>query len=90
MRSRDVSRRLTLDDAVQIWQRRQAGEAQHVLAAAFGVNPGRIAEVLSGRRFPDARAIALSHHSTELTKEHIGNILQSGLPFDAGNDDQMN
>ncbi|MGH7097948.1 MAG: hypothetical protein ACREE4_09865, partial [Stellaceae bacterium] len=48
-----------LDDAIQIWHRRLAGDAQHVLAAEFGVNPGRIAEVLAGKRFPQARAIAL-------------------------------
>jgi hypothetical protein len=57
-RAQAVSRRLTIDDAVQIWRRRAQGEAQHVLAAAYGVNPGRIAEVLSGKRHPEARAIA--------------------------------
>jgi hypothetical protein len=58
VRANPVSRRLTLADAVQIWRRRARGEAQHVLAAAYGVNPGRIAEVLSGKRYPEARAIA--------------------------------
>jgi hypothetical protein len=58
MRAKTVSRQLTLDDAVQIVIRRARGEAQHVLAAAYGVNPGRIAEVLSGKRFPEARAMA--------------------------------
>ncbi len=59
-RAKRVSRHLTLSDAVQIWQRRAEGEAQHVLAAAYHVNPGRVAEVLSGKRFPEARAIAES------------------------------
>lgn len=57
-RANPVSRRLTLADAVEIWHRRSNGEAQHVLAAAYGVNPGRIAEVLSGKRFPEAEDIA--------------------------------
>jgi hypothetical protein len=59
MRSKSVSRRLTLEDAVEIWRRRRDGEAQHVLASVYHVNPGRIAEVLSGKRFPEAQAIAL-------------------------------
>jgi hypothetical protein len=58
MRSANVSRRLTLDDAVEIWSRRNSGIAQHVLAAEYGVNPGRVAEVLASRRFPEARALA--------------------------------
>jgi hypothetical protein len=57
-RAKPVSRHLTLADAVEIWLRRAQGEAQHVLAAAYGVNPGRIAEVLSGKRFPEAQVIA--------------------------------
>ena len=65
MRSANVSRQLTLDDAVRIWRRRRAGEAQHVLAADFGVNPGRIADVLAGRRFPEARAISLDDGAGE-------------------------
>lgn len=58
-RSQRVSRRLTLQDAIEIHLRRALGEAQHVLAAAFGVNPGRINEVLSGKLFPEAKRIAL-------------------------------
>jgi hypothetical protein len=60
MRSANVSRHLTLEDAVEIWRRRLAGQAQHVLAADYHVNPGRIAEVLAGKRFPEAQALALS------------------------------
>lgn len=58
MRSGNVSRHLTLDYAVNIWRSREAGVAQHVLAAEYGVNPGRVAEVLAGRRFPEARGLA--------------------------------
>jgi hypothetical protein len=59
MRSANVSPSLTLDDAVEIHRRRWLGEAQHLNAAAFGVNPGRVSEILTGRKFPEARAIAL-------------------------------
>jgi hypothetical protein len=58
MRSANVSRHLTLEDAVDICRRRKAGVAQHVLAAEYGVNPGRVAEVLAGRRFPEAQTLA--------------------------------
>jgi hypothetical protein len=30
-----------------------------VIAAAFGVNQGRISEILKGKRFPEARDLAL-------------------------------
>lgn len=40
--------------------RASAGEGmcQHDIAATFHVNPGRINEVLKGRRFPEAERIA--------------------------------
>jgi hypothetical protein len=88
MRSANVSCRLTEADAVQIWRRRLNGEAQHVLAADFHVNPGRIAEVLSGKRFPNARVIALARNSG-LTTEHRENILQGALPLDAEDDTEQ-
>jgi hypothetical protein len=59
MRSIPTSRTLTLEDAIEIWRRRWLGTAQHVLAAAYDVNPGRIAEVLTGKKFPTAKDIAL-------------------------------
>ncbi len=59
MRSANISHRLTLEDAVEIFRRRWLGEAQHVIAASFGVNPARVSEVLTGKRFPEARALAL-------------------------------
>ena len=58
MRARSISRRLTLSDAIQIHIRRRAGEAYSRLAAAFDVNPARIAEVLQGKLFPEAFALA--------------------------------
>lgn len=56
MRSKKISRRLTLEDAIEIHRRRWQGEAQHVLAAFFGVNPGRISEVLHGNFTPRRRS----------------------------------
>ncbi|MEM9030229.1 MAG: hypothetical protein AAGC70_17850 [Pseudomonadota bacterium] len=32
------------------------GDAQHSIAAWFGVNPGRIAEIATGERFPNVAA----------------------------------
>ncbi len=60
MRASATSRRLSLEDAIEIHRRRWLGEAQHVLAAAFGVNPGRISEVLLGKVFPEAKMLALN------------------------------
>lgn len=42
--------RLTFDDAVEVWRRHWAGEYQHHIAAAFGVNPGRVNDVLKYRK----------------------------------------
>jgi transcriptional regulator with XRE-family HTH domain len=58
MRANATSRHLSLNDAVEIWNRRSAGEAQHKIAAAFDVNQGRISEILSGRRYPAAKRLA--------------------------------
>ena len=60
MRAKPSSPALTLEDAVEIHRRSWLGEAQHVIAAGFGVNQGRICEVLAGKRFPEAKAIAMS------------------------------
>jgi hypothetical protein len=53
------SKRLTFDDAVLVWKRFLAGEFQHRIAADFDVNPGRVNEVVKGRKFPGSREIAL-------------------------------
>ena len=58
MRSLATSRHLSLSDAIEIWRRRSAGEAQHKIAAAYNVNQGRISEILSGKRFPAAERLA--------------------------------
>ncbi|MFC6746542.1 hypothetical protein [Methylobacterium persicinum] len=43
-----------------IWHWHWNGEFQHRIAATFDVNPGRVNEVLKGRRHPESRALALS------------------------------
>jgi len=58
-RAKPTSPRLTLGDAIEIWKRRRLGEAIHTIAAAFGVNSARVAEVLSGKRFPEAERLSL-------------------------------
>ena len=55
---RQPSYRLTFEDAVEIWIRHWAGEFQNRIAAHFDVNPGRVNEVLKGKRHPGSEAIA--------------------------------
>lgn len=50
--------KLTLDDAIDVWLRHWDGQFQHNIAATYGVNPGRINEVLKGHRFPESEALA--------------------------------
>jgi hypothetical protein len=54
---------LTCDDAVDIWLRYWAGEFQHDIAAAYGVNQGRINEVLKERTHRGSKAIAARKRS---------------------------
>jgi hypothetical protein len=56
---RRQSPRLTLEDAIEVWKRAFLGESQHHIAQAFGVNQGRINEILKGRRHPGSREAAL-------------------------------
>lgn len=56
------SRRLTFEDAVQIQLRRMNGEYQHDIAAAFGINQGRVSEIVNGHRFFGSRLVALMRH----------------------------
>lgn len=79
MRSVNVSARLTEADAIEICQRRLAGEAQHVLAAAYNVNPGRISEILSGKNFPSARLLVFGEKTSH--KEPNKNTAEGELPF---------
>ncbi|MGK9052080.1 hypothetical protein [Neorhizobium petrolearium] len=53
------SRKLTFDDAVEIWLRHWNGEFQNRIAASFDVNPGRVNEVLKERKFIGSREAAL-------------------------------
>lgn len=52
------SRRLTLADAIYIWRAYLAGAYQHRIAADLDVNPGRVNEVLKGKRYPESRMMA--------------------------------
>jgi hypothetical protein len=49
---------LTEIDAVDIWLRYWAGEFQHKIAAHYGINQGRISEIVSGKRFPASKRAA--------------------------------
>ena len=51
---------LTPDDAVDIWLRHWAGEYQHHIAASYGVNPGRVNDVLKGRKHAGSEQAASS------------------------------
>ena len=51
---RSPSRKLTREDAVMIILRVRAGEFQNRVAADYDVNPGRVNEIMKGRRFPEA------------------------------------
>jgi hypothetical protein len=46
---RNAAYRLTFDDAIQVWLRRESGEFQHDIAASYRVNAGRINDILKGR-----------------------------------------
>ncbi len=52
------SYQLTEEDAVKVWLRYWDGDFQHHIAASFGVNPGRINEVIKRRRLVGSEAIA--------------------------------
>ncbi len=50
--------RLTFDDAVDVWPRHWLGEFQHNIAASYGVNPGRVNDVLKERAHYGSKAAA--------------------------------
>lgn len=52
------SRKLLLQDAVEVWRRKALGHLQHHIAAHFGVNQGRVSEILNGKTYPEARKLA--------------------------------
>ena len=49
---------LTFDDAVNIWLRHWNGEYQNRIAASYDVNPGRVSDVLKGRKHVGSREAA--------------------------------
>ncbi len=58
---RKPSRKLTWADAVSIWKRwLQTREFQNRIAAEYDVNPGRINEILKGKRHPGSMLEALN------------------------------
>ena len=57
-RFRSRSNRLTKEMAAKIRALRLAGMMQHDIAAHFGINQGRVSEVLNGKRYPDVMASA--------------------------------
>jgi predicted XRE-type DNA-binding protein len=52
--------RLSQTDAITVWLMRWAGTYQHDIAAHFGVNQGRISEVLNGHLWPGSESAARS------------------------------
>lgn len=58
-----VTHTLTFDDAVNVWLRHWSGEFQHNIAASYHVNPGRINEVLKGRKHVGSEQAARSKRS---------------------------
>lgn len=49
---------VTFDMAIQFWLYRWSGMNQHDIAAHFGVNQGRVSEVLGGSRQPGSESSA--------------------------------
>jgi hypothetical protein len=54
------SRKLSFEDAVQIWVRHWNGEFQNRIAASYDVNPGRVNEILKERIHVGSKHIAFS------------------------------
>lgn len=52
------SRRLTFEDAVQVWLIYWKGEFQNRIAALFDCNPARISEVIKGKLHPGSEQVA--------------------------------
>jgi hypothetical protein len=52
------SRRLTYEDAIDVWKLRATGLFQHQIAARFEVNPGRINEILKEKKHQGSREAA--------------------------------
>jgi hypothetical protein len=54
---------LTFDEAVDVWLRYWSGQYQHKIAADYGVNPGRVNEVLKEHKHIGSKQIASSKRS---------------------------
>ena len=56
-----TSRELTMEVACEIWRfyRRNQDAPTQQIATAIGVNAGRVSEVLTGTRFPRAKALSI-------------------------------
>lgn len=53
--------RLTARDAAIVKAMLNRGDRQHDIAAWFGVNGGRIAEVATGKSFPDVQPVPMAN-----------------------------
>jgi hypothetical protein len=49
---------LTFEEAVEVWPRYWAGEFQHAIASDYGVNQGRVNEVVKERKHIGSRQVA--------------------------------
>ena len=58
MITNDPPYQLTFDDAIDVWLRHWSGEYQHHIAASYGVNPGRVNDVLKGRKHAESEQAA--------------------------------
>lgn len=58
MAAPNLRKSLTFNEAAEVWRLRAAGWFQHQIAAKFGVNPGRVNEVLKERKHPGSRTSA--------------------------------
>jgi hypothetical protein len=56
---------LKFDDAVEVWKRYFLGERQHHIAQMFGVNQGRVSEILKERRHVGSRSVAQGQNPTD-------------------------
>ena len=52
---RKPSKTVTFEMAREMWRLKREGHLQNRIAAVVDVNPGRVSEVLAGKKFPEAR-----------------------------------
>ena len=53
----------TFEEAVDVWLRHWSGQYQHDIAHDYGVNPGRVNEILKERKHIGSKQIAASKRS---------------------------